>query len=437
MRGAHNAGGGDTDAVGLVRAAAREGRIVRRRAIPDELRALLGPPTQEVSVDDGWLEKIRLIYPGVEAVFIRDMGRTTPPILFEVSAGGHGVDWQDRLVVLRDRQDLERLDSFFGLEGVSLAALDLRSEAELLRGLSFNRDTVWPDPSRLPPGFDPQALLEQGKNPGLGVRGLHAEGLDGRGIGLAIIDQPLVVDHREYADRITKHDEPGVEGFPPQMHGPAVASVAVGKTCGVAPRATLHYYSVPMGSWQSCEPYRALIERILARNRGSEGDQRIRAVSISAGWFPAWEGYAEWQDALARAAAQGVLVVTCDREWLDFGTLQRKEGADPEAPTAYVRGKHSYPQDVLYVPAGNRTIAGPEGPEAYTYDRIGGRSWSAPYLAGLGALAFQINPDLDPAIIVRLWQETATKTDVGPVINPAGFVAAVRRVHGARSTRPS
>jgi hypothetical protein len=417
-----------TSAAALVQAAAREGRIARRRTTLDELKALLGPPTQEVSAQEDPLERIRLTYPGVEAVFVRDRDRTTPPILLYVVAGDHGVAWQDRLVVLRDRQDLERLDSLFGLEGVSVAALDLRNEAEELARLTFDTATVWPGPSRLPPGFDPQALLKQGRDPGLGVRGLHAKGIDGRGIGLAIIDQPLVRDHREYADRIARYEEVSVEGFPPQMHGPAVASIAVGKTCGVAPRAALQYYAEMWGmrDRQSCRPYREVVEKILAHDRGAAGDQRIRVISLSLGMFSQWEDYAEWQETLARAAARGVLVVTCDRDWLQYGTLQRKESADPDDPAGYVQGRYSGPHDALYVPAANRTIAGEEGPEAYTYDRIGGRSWAAPYLAGLAALAFQVYPELDPASIVRLWQETATKTGVGPIVNPTAFLAAVR-----------
>jgi hypothetical protein len=414
-----------TSAAALVQAAAREGRIARRRTTLDELKALLGPPTEEVSTQEGWEERTRLTYPGVEAVFVRDRDRTTAPILLYVVAGGHGLEWRDRLTVLRDRQDLERLDSFWGLEGVSLAALDLRGEAEELARLSFNTATVWPEASRLPAGFDPQALLEQGRNPGLGVRGLHAKGLDGRGIGLAIIDQPLVRDHREYAGRMVRYEEVGVEGFPPQMHGPAVASIAVGKRCGVAPGAALHYSAIPMWSWRSCAPYREVIESILTHNRGATGEQRIRVVSISAGRFSQWEDYADWQEALAEAAAQGVLVITCDADWLQYGTLQRLESADPDDPAAHVPSRYWAPDDALDVPAANRTIAGPEGPEAYTYDRIGGRSWAAPYLAGLAALAFQVNPELDPAAIVGLWQETATKTDVGPVVTPTGFLAAV------------
>src|SRR5574340_361027 len=163
------------------------------------------------------------------------------------------------------------------------------------------------------------------------------------------------------------------------MHGPAVASIAVGKTCGVAPRSALHYYAVPMWSWQSCEPYREVIESIIAHDESAAGDQRIRVVSISAGRFSQWGDYAEWRETLARAAAEGLLVVTCDPDWLGYGTLQRKESADPDDPASYVRGRFWGPHDVLYVPTSNRTIAGPEGPEAYTYDRTGGRSWAAPY----------------------------------------------------------
>jgi hypothetical protein len=412
---------------GLLRALAREGRIAYRQTTLDELKALLGPPTRELSSQDGVLERIHLTYPGVEAHFVRDWGQTTPPILLYVTDGKEGVGiGQGRLLVPRSEQDLERLDSFWGLKRVSLAALDLRGKDELLHRLPFDTDTVWPSPSRLPSGFDPHVLLRQGRDPGLGVRGLHARGIDGRGIGVAIIDQPLLVDHDEYADRITKHDEPGVENWPAQMHGPAVASIGVGRTCGVAPRALLHYYAMPMWAWQSCRPYQEVIGRILSTNEGAAGSQRVRVVSISMGMFSQWEGFPEWRQTLERAAAQGVLVVTCDRNWLLYGTLQRRENADPDDPMGYVRGRFSGPHDALYVPAGNRTIAGHEHQHAYTYCRIGGMSWSAPYLAGLAALAFQVHPDIDAASIVRLWQETATKTDVGPIVNPTAFLAAIQ-----------
>jgi hypothetical protein len=50
-----------------------------------------------------------------------------------------------------------------------------------------------------------------------------------------------------------------------------------------------------------------------------------------------------------------------------------------------------------------------------------------PYLAGLAALAYQVDPEIKPDEIVKLWIETAVKTDAGPVVNPAGFIEAVQK----------
>jgi len=51
-----------------------------------------------------------------------------------------------------------------------------------------------------------------------------------------------------------------------------------------------------------------------------------------------------------------------------------------------------------------------------------------PYLAGLAAMAFQIHPEISPDQIVTLFQETATQTKQGRVINPRGFIEAVKRL---------
>ena len=60
--------------------------------------------------------------------------------------------------------------------------------------------------------------------------------------------------------------------------------------------------------------------------------------------------------------------------------------------------------------------------------KAGANRWAAPYLAGLAALAFQVHPGISPDEIVELWQETATRTPLGPVVNPRGFIEAVKRL---------
>ena len=103
---------------------------------------------------------------------------------------------------------------------------------------------------------------------------------------------------------------------------------------------------------------------------------------------------------------------------------QLRAGTDPGD---YERGRFGVPAAALCAPAGNRTMASFQGPRVYTYDRMGGLSWTVPYLAGVAALGLQIDPSLKPGEIVRLWKETASKTKAGPVINPGAFVEAVKK----------
>ena len=58
------------------------------------------------------------------------------------------------------------------------------------------------------------ALLEACKDPGLVVRSLQARGITGRGVNVAILDQPLLTDHPEFADRIAAYYDTGCEGRP-------------------------------------------------------------------------------------------------------------------------------------------------------------------------------------------------------------------------------
>ncbi|MCU0914560.1 MAG: hypothetical protein MUC88_08365 [Planctomycetes bacterium] len=122
--------------------------------------------------------------------------------------------------------------------------------------------------------------------------------------------------------------------------------------------------------------------------------------------------------------------MTCDPASLRISALRRDPHGDADDPTCYRTSRYSVARAALGVPAGNRTTASQEGRDVYTYWVEGGMSWTVPYLAGLAALAFQVDPEIPPAQIVELWKATVTKTAAGPVVNPAGFIEAVRsRAH--------
>lgn len=411
----------------IIRSAVSDGKICFRLTTSDDLKALLGSPDKETTRRDGGMELLVLDYGEVQARFGRSREFDAPFALYEVTVHGEGIDiGQQRQIVLRDTDDLKKFDRFWGLCNVSLARLDLRDHLEFLRTMPFDSRTVWPDASKLPAGFDPVQVLEQGKNPGLGVRALHRQGIDGRGVGIAIIDQPLIKNHPEYTDPIVSYEAIEVDGVPPQMHGPGVASLAVGKSCGVAPVANLYYYAVPMWKWNKCQPYCEVIEKILKSNEALKPPERIRVVSISTGLFPNWEDFSSWEATVKKAEQQGVVVLTCSTTVFNYGPMSRAFGKDPEEPNSYLNVTGVTLPDFLMVPAGNRTTASHEGSGVYTYWTTPGMSWSTPYLAGLVALAFQVAPDITPNQIYKWLPKTAVPAKAGAIVNPRAFIACVQ-----------
>jgi hypothetical protein len=305
----------------------------------------------------------------------------------------------------------------------------------------------------MPADYDPQQIMEIGKNPGLGLRRLHAQGITGQGVSIAIIDMPLLTDHQEYTTQLKWYEEinVGTEEVA-QMHGPAVASIAVGKTVGVAPQASLYYIGIGDNLMAGLfhAHYLALgIRRILEINRLLPEDQKIRVISISAGWTPSDSGYSEAQTAAGEAKTAGMLVICSSVEEVHgfkFHGLGRSSLADPDSFESYEPGLFWAQQfyaggsfsDRLLVPMDSRTTASPGGASDYVFYRQGGWSWSIPYIAGMYALAAQVDPTITPQ---GFWA-TAMKTGrtihvthggstypLGPILDPAALIAALQARH--------
>ena len=178
------------------------------------------------------------------------------------------------------------------LRAYDLSGLDLRNSGGDLLYADFDSQTIWPSQEKMPPDFDWQKIMEMGKNPGLGIRQLHGVGVTGRGVGIAIIDQPLLVEHQEYAGqlRLYESDNLSPDWTEASIHGPAVASIAVGKTVGVAPDADLYYIATdmcnPTGAFEEND-YSCLahsVRRVLEINNLLPQDRKIR-VHINICWL--------------------------------------------------------------------------------------------------------------------------------------------------------
>lgn len=335
------------------------------------------------------------------------------------------------------------------LRSYDLSQLDMTSAADDLVFASFDDRTIWPAQDRLPQGFDPNRIMELGKSPGLGVRSLHAQGITGRGVGIAIIDNPLLVDHVEYADRLRFYEEINVLPWQAaHMHGPAVASIAVGKTVGVAPEADLYY----IGRWAmdllgavfGGEPsmnfaYGAkAIHRILEINEQLPEDRKIRVISMSIGWSGSPRGHQDISEAAERAKEAGMLLICSSVEKVHgfrFHGLGRDLLGDPDDFNSYriaSWGSHMYARnDRLLVPMDARSVASPTGKDEYVFYGQGGWSWTIPYIAGAYALAAQVDPNVTPDRFWALAMKTGRTIErkegkLGPILDPVKLIAALK-----------
>ena len=328
---------------------------------------------------------------------------------------------------LNSLEDAPKWGPDLDLRMADMSSLDLTKDYDRLMNIVYDTSTKWPD--KLPKFFDPKKILELGKNPGLGIRSLQTQGITGKGVNIAIIDYPPLLEHKEYGNQFKFYDEINVNDNEASMHGPFVSSLSVGKTCGVAPDASLYF----IGCYNQSKsqdgkvyidyiPYAKAIDKILDINKQLPKDRKIRALSISASWCPENVGYKEITEAVERAKKAGIFVISCNMfENYKFWpySLDKEPTTDPDNPDSYIIYEwesyldmvahitgfveyfektftESFNSEMLLVPTGSRTYADRYGDDQYAFDRVGGWSAMEPYLAGLYAMACQVKPDITP-----------------------------------------
>lgn len=341
------------------------------------------------------------------------------------------------------------------LRGGDLRDMDLSDREDELFSADFDTRTQWPE--KLPEGFDPEQLLELGKDPGLGLRALHEQGITGKGAGIAIIDQTLLVEHREYADRLRLYQEYHTAAKDDaSAHGPAVSSIALGETVGVAPEALLYFIADDVGTGtedsfvRDMTYYAEDVDRLTALNETLPEGEKIRVISMSVGWMPDTPGAEALEAAIRRARAAGIAVVCVNSQdpllepWMGMG---RTPYGDPDSPEDARPGafwaENLYNGDyrgadgsLLLVPMDRRTAASPAGEAEYAYFAEGGMSWAVPYVAGLYALACQVKPEVSyeeflaaaqaTARPVSIWKDKETEYPYGRAVDPAALLEALK-----------
>lgn len=279
--------------------------------------------------------------------------------------------------------------------------------------------------------------------PGLGLRILHERGYTGKGLNVAIIDGNLLQEHDEYNDRLVHFEKVGDLDDKSLYHGTTVASVLVGKKCGVLPEASLHYFATDaMDEKNVLEA----LKRVLSYNDSLPEQGKIRFVSISTGLR---EEEVAFHELIHQAKNKGIIVFTSTMPTVTQPSFALREGAYEDRGDmndlnnvgigdwmneflAYNNLTH---QDLIkirkdgdelegfvnvYLPCARRYVASFKSSSEYVYDLDGGLSWATPMLAGLAAMVTQVNPTLSNDDILLLLADSIVENDKGlNVINPA------------------
>lgn len=299
--------------------------------------------------------------------------------------------------------------------GADLSNMDLSVLGDKIKYIVFDEKTIFPPADKLPKDFNPQKLLEDGKNPGLGVRDLHKKGITGKGITVAILDQAFNINHQEIKDNLIHYEIIG-KTFT-HFHGSMVSSLLCGKTTGVAPDTKLVYFASGTKNEnheRTAQNDITALRKILDMNAKLPDNEKISAVSISRGWYSSAPESEEFKEIVLQLIESGVFVLPVNARTYygpsaNFITTDRNINSDPDDIKSYVPGfwPNKMLDNFILAVAGGRTGAGPTAPDDYIYRGANsGISWATPYMVGVYALAKQVYPNLTPLKFFEVARQT-------------------------------
>jgi serine protease AprX len=325
-----------------------------------------------------------------------------------------------------------RIIEFKDVRWRNLYAYEEELTYEKITTLTFNKDSKFGNRSA-----EAKQVMTAGKNPGLGVRSLHEQGITGKGVRVAIIDQNLPGLHPEYKGRIVKYKDlhckqPKNKG---SMHGPGVLSLLAGDSIGTAPGALVYYAAAP--SWTADARYQAdALYWIIKENRRLPAGNKIKVVSVSAAPSGSGSPFKKnnnlWDEAVKIAEQEGIIVLDCTSDhgfigpcFYDIGNPDDVRKCKVGWPDKVAKDSLGFSYIKVFSPCSGRTVAEEyrRGVNSYQYCGIAGLSWSIPYVAGVMAMGWQVKPEISGTEMVKMLIETASINSEGyKIINPVEFI---------------
>jgi hypothetical protein len=213
------------------------------------------------------------------------------------------------------------------------------------------------------------------------------------------------------------------------MHGPAVTSILLGESLGVAPDVNLYYIAHP--AWLGDQTTHAeAIYRIIEINKTLPKDEKVKIIGFSDALDSSEKNLEAFQKAYDYAVDEGIIVFTVSDGFMSAKVEPYKDRDDYKnyeladwIDKNWMNFNSSAGKYIL-VPS-TFTLAGYGNNKSYGYDYEGGLSWTVPYAVGLSALGLQVDPTLTKGEILDYLFESAYEHNGLKIINPEGFIELV------------
>lgn len=347
----------------------------------------------------------------------------------------------------------EALFTPVGYLGYDLQCADLRdidfetvNTKEFDWNILYDSRTLWPD--HVVDGFDPKSLLESSKKPGYHLAQVHAQGITGKQVRIGVIGQPVLFQHEELKDAVKMYKS-NVSYYKADQTNTWGLSFMVGKEVGVAPDAEVYYIADYLDriidndqTFYDVSSYANDIYEMIEVNKTFAEDEKIRILLLPVYAISEQvKGGEEVRKAILEAVCQGMIVLGNDvNQYNGYGILKRNTSLDvddlsaydPNLRTPFVTeiGERNH---ILLAPICCKTLASSIGVDDYAYFSSYGGDMLKFYLAGLYALALQVNPELTKADIEQILYQTGVALerdglDPIPMIDPLAFIEYIKEM---------
>ena len=303
---------------------------------------------------------------------------------------------------------------------------------EIINTASFTELTKWPN-NIINTYPNPNDIIEWGKEPILGIKKLHEEGITGKNINVAIIDGPFNSNHQEFSNKTIEIINIGNFNLP-ALHGTIVTSILSGKNVGIAPDINLFYFAESTNIISGYKNKIMALRKIFEYNQ--ENDNKIQIVSISIGKVKELNYFEEYLSEIKKLEKTGVMVFHLAMKPRIFAGLEYELLSDRSdyqnlknnSLTSGLIGKLRmflfYRKSIL-LPWADYTVAHSENNSSYMF--IGksswGFSWTVPIVSGMAALALQVNGELTKDEILANILESGIKHNGSVIPNMDEFIS--------------